>query len=68
MCTRKTAFYPRDVMLARVLVMVLCLCQSVTSRCSIEVVGRIELAVFFDMGLLSTSPTLTLCFKEIQYL
>jgi len=42
-------FYPRDAMLAQVLAMTLCLsvsvsvCLSVTSRCSIEVVGRIEL-------------------------
>jgi len=43
------------------IVMALCLCLSVTSRCSIEVVGRIEL-VFGVKS--STSPTL--CFKEIR--
>jgi len=38
-------FYPRDAVLARVLAMAPCprVCLSVTSRCSIEVVGRIEL-------------------------
>ena len=36
-------FYPRDAVLARVLAMAPCPCLSVTSRCSIEVVGRIEL-------------------------
>ena len=38
-------FYPRDAMLAPVLAMALCLsvCMSVTSRCSVEVVGWIEL-------------------------
>jgi len=38
-------FYPRDAMLARSLAMALCLSVSlyVTSRCSIEKGGRIEL-------------------------
>ena len=38
-------FHPRDAMLARVLAMALCpsVCLSVTSRCSVEVVGRIEM-------------------------
>ena len=40
-CSKVLTFYPRDAMLAVVLAMVLCL--SVTSRCSVEVVGRIEL-------------------------
>ena len=35
------SFYPRDVVLAWVLAIALCL--SVTSQCSVEVVGRIEL-------------------------
>jgi len=36
-------FYPRDAMLARVLAIWPCVCLSGTSRCSIEVVERIEL-------------------------
>jgi len=36
-----SGFYPRDAMLAWVLAMALCL--SVTSRCSIEMDGRIQL-------------------------
>ena len=36
-------FYPRDAMLARVLAMTLCPSVSVTSRCSIEMDGQIEL-------------------------
>ena len=44
-------FYPHDAVLARVLAMALCL--SVTSRCFIDVVGRIELV----FGFLSTSHT-----------
>jgi len=47
-------FYPRDAMLARVLAMFLCLCLSVTSRCSVEVIGRIKLVFgmefFFDQS------------------
>ena len=47
-------FYRRDAMLARVLAIALCLCLSVTSQCSIEVVGCIELvfgmAVSFDQS------------------
>ena len=56
-------------MIARVLAMALCLSVSlslylsVTSRCSVEVVGRIEL-VFGMEAFFPTSPTL--CFKEIQ--
>jgi len=38
-----TSAVTRDTMLAGVLAMAQCLCLSVTSRCSIEVVGRIEL-------------------------
>ena len=44
-------FYPRDAMLARYF---LCLSVSVTSRCSIETAGRIELIltmVFFDLSI-----------------
>ena len=38
-------FYPRDAMLARALAIwpCVCVCLSVTSRCSIEMDGRIEL-------------------------
>ena len=51
--TADTCFFPRDAMLARVLAIALCpsvslcVCLSVTSRCSVKVVGRIELV--FDM-------------------
>jgi len=51
-----------DTMLARV-AMAQCLCLSVTSRCSVEMDGRIEL-VFGVYRLLSTYPSL--CYKEIQ--
>ena len=53
-------------MLARVLAMALCLsvCLSVTSWCSVEVVGRIEMV--FGMDAFSTSPTL--CFMKFWYL
>ena len=65
----RRSFYPRDAMLARVLAMTLCLsvslfvCLSVTNRCSIEMVGEIELA-FLACRLLSTYPTR--CSEEIQ--
>jgi len=36
-------FHPRDAMVAQVPAMALCLCLSVTSRCSIEMGGQIEL-------------------------
>jgi len=49
-------------MLARVLAMALCLCLSVTSRCSIKRDEQINLVLAWDF--LSTSPAL--CFKEIQ--
>jgi len=48
-------------MLARV-AMALCLCLSVTSRCSIETDERIELVLAWDLS--STYPTL--CYKEIR--
>ena len=61
-----SSFYPRDAMLARVLDIALCpclcLCPSVTSRCSIETDRRSNL--FLARRLLSSSPTQ--CFKEIQ--
>ena len=45
--TFNLVFYPRDAMLVQLLAMALCLCLSVclsvTSRCSVEAVGRIEL-------------------------
>jgi len=53
-------FSLRDALLAPVLA--LCLCLSVTSRCSVETDGRINLVL--TRGLLSTSPTL--CFTQIQ--
>jgi len=40
---KSVPFYPRDAMLARVLASPVSVCLSVTSRCSIEVVERIEL-------------------------
>jgi len=57
-------FYQHDAMLARVLVMALCLsvCLSVTSRCSIETVKRIGLFLAWELP--SIYPTLS-C-KEIQ--
>jgi len=50
-------------MLARVLARALCLCPSVTSRCSVEMDGRNNL-VFGVGGLLSTSRALY--FKKMQ--
>jgi len=46
-------FYPRDAMLVRLVDMALSLrlCLSVTSRCSIEVVGRIELGFGMEASL-----------------
>ena len=42
-----SVFYPHDAMLARIVAMALCLCLSVsvslTSRCSVEMDGRIKL-------------------------
>jgi len=58
-------FYPRDAMLARVLAMAPCPCQSVSvchSQCSIKRDERINLISAW--GLLSTSRTLR--FKAIQ--
>jgi len=49
-------------MLARVLAMARCLSVSVTSRCSIEMDGRIELVLVCRFR--STYPTL--CYTEIQ--
>ena len=46
---------------ARVLAMAMCLCLSVTSRCSIEMAGRIELGFFLAWRLLLTY--FTLCCK-----
>ena len=42
----EAVFYPRDAMVARVLAIWpgVCLSVSITSRCSIELTGRIELA------------------------
>jgi len=50
-------FYPRDAVLARVLALAHCpsLPVSVTSRCSIEMDGRIDLLLAWR--LLSTGPT-----------
>jgi len=53
-------FYQRNAMLARVLAMTLCRRLSVTSRCSTEMDGRIQLVL--ACRLLSTYPTL--CCKE----
>jgi len=52
-------FYPRDARLAMALCLSVCQC---TSRCSVEVVGLIELVLVWRF--LSTSSTLY--FKEIQ--
>jgi len=55
----RSSFYPRDALLARVLAMALCpsvcLCLSVTRRCSIETDERIELG-FLAWELPSTYP------------
>jgi len=57
--TRRFIFYPRDAMLARVLARALCLCPSVTSRCSVEMDGGNNLVFGVGTGgLLSTSRAL----------
>jgi len=62
--SREMRFYPRDAMLARVLAMAMCL--SVTSRCSIEVVGRIEL-VFGMEASFEFRPVLHCVLRKFMY-
>jgi len=61
------SFYPRDAMLARVLAwpgVCLSVCLSITSRCSVETDGRIEL-VFGMKASLDLTHTHTV-FNKIQ--
>ena len=57
-------FYPRDAVLARVLAMAVCLCQSVTSRCSIKRNERINL--LFGMEASFDQSYTVIIFKNIH--